>query len=63
MSGRCPVNDTHEPETVEDVDEALVHLSAELYAAQVTGNDIRAEVISRFIDKALDLRLTLMGAA
>lgn len=48
-----------EAETVEEVDEALTYMSAELYAAQVTGNQSRAEVVWRYIDKTLDRRLVL----
>ena len=50
-----------EAETVADVDEALAHMSAELHAAQLLGNDCRAEVVSRYIDQVLDRRLELTG--
>lgn len=48
-----------EAETVADVDEALAYMAGELFAAKVTKNTARAEVVLRYIDKTLDRRLEL----
>lgn len=48
-----------DPATIADIDEALAHLSAGLYAAQVTGNECRAQVVQEYIDRMLDKRLAL----
>lgn len=50
---------TTEAETVQDVDEALVFMSAELYAARCIGNAERAEVVLRYVDKTLDRRFEI----
>lgn len=51
-----------EAETVQDVDQALTYMSAELYAARVTENHARAEVVLRYIDRVLDKRLEIAAA-
>lgn len=48
-----------EAETVAEVDEALRYMSAEWWAARYRGNEIRAQVVLRYIDRCLDQRLAL----
>lgn len=58
MSGEVPVEVT-EAETVAEIDEALTYMAAEWWAARYRGNEIRAQVVLRYIDKVLDRRLEL----
>lgn len=47
------------PHSIEDCDEALVIMSAELQVAEITGDTDRCEDIRKFMDQALDIRCNL----